>query len=128
MEDKFQILDAEQGDIIIAFDTANFRLSQLVSAMSTLLMKDNQQLLDKELKNIGCVPLPYVENNNDWINKGISCEILKPSENWQEGKARIKVTLEFCPNEPEIKKTPEIKEPESPLDDLRRKINEATTS
>ncbi|MGM3305572.1 KGK domain-containing protein [Anabaena sp. WFMT] len=33
----------------------------------------------------------------------------------------MKISLEFCPNKPEIK------EPESPLEDLRRMINDATS-
>ncbi|MBO1065034.1 MULTISPECIES: KGK domain-containing protein [Nostocales] len=40
--------------------------------------------------------------------------MLQPGKNWQKGKLRIKVTLQFCPDEPEIE---EIKEPESPLDE-----------
>jgi hypothetical protein len=51
-----------------------------------------------------------VKNPDDWINNGVDCQILKPSKNWQKGKLRMKVSLEFCPDEPE-----------SPLDDLRRR-------
>jgi hypothetical protein len=125
MEENFQVLDSEQGDVVITFDGCNYRLSQLISAMSKLLVKDDQQELDKELKNIGCTALPGVEDINNWTNNGVKCEVLKPGKNWQKGKGRIKVSIEFCPDEPEIV---EIKEPESPLDDLRRKINDATTS
>ena len=47
-----------------------------------------------------------------WFNEGEDCEILKASSlGWQKGKIRIKVTLEFIPNEPEPI--------ESPLDDIR---------
>jgi hypothetical protein len=49
---------------------------------------------------------------------GVDCKILKAGSNgWQEGKLRLKVTLEFCPNEPEVTK------PESPLDDIRQEMN-----
>jgi hypothetical protein len=43
------------------------------------------------------------------------------SKNWQKGKLRMKVSLEFCPDEPEIK------EPESLLQEIERKLNEATS-
>ncbi|MFM7406847.1 MAG: KGK domain-containing protein [Cuspidothrix sp.] len=62
--------------------------------------------------------LPSIGDSKNWINKGVNYHILKPSKNWQSGKFRIKVTLEFCSDEPEVK------EPESPLDDLRRKTNQ----
>ena len=30
---------------------------------------------------------------------GLECEVLKPGSNWQKGK--VKLCLEFCPDEPE---------------------------
>ncbi len=59
---------------------------------------------------------------------GVKGEVLKyGSKGWQKGKLRI--TIEFCPDEPEVEETPgsnqpETSQPESPLDDLRRMINE----
>jgi hypothetical protein len=51
------------------------------------------------------------------------------AQGWKKGKMRIKlnVTIEFCPDEPEVKEIPENNEsetsqPESPLDDLRRQL------
>ena len=61
------------------------------------------------------------EVNSYWFDEGKDCEILRIGSNgWQKGKLRIKVSLEFCPDEPEIS------EPESPLDDLRQMINQET--
>lgn len=57
---------------------------------------------------------------SDWFDKGVNCEILKIcSQGWQKGKLRIniQVSLEFCSDEPEIQ------QPESPLDDLRKTLN-----
>ncbi|ACB52473.1 hypothetical protein cce_3125 [Crocosphaera subtropica ATCC 51142] len=39
------------------------------------------------------------------------------SNSWKKGKIRLKVSLEFIPDEPKIK------EIESPLDDIRQSIN-----
>ncbi|OKH33930.1 hypothetical protein NIES2119_21795 [[Phormidium ambiguum] IAM M-71] len=67
-----------------------------------------------------------------WFYTGIDCERLKPgTKNWQKGKVRIRVSLEFCPDEPEIEEEflsnqLEVDPPESPLDDLRRMMNENT--
>ena len=61
-------------------------------------------------------------SNGDWFHKGKECEILKlGSTGWQKGKVRLKVIVEFCPDEPELS------EPESPLDSLRQKLIESQT-
>ncbi|MCL1465424.1 KGK domain-containing protein [Argonema galeatum] len=58
-------------------------------------------------------------------NSSIGCEILRVgSPGWQKGKIQLKITLEFIPDEPEIEEPVATSQPESPLDDLRRMINE----
>ncbi|MEA5497528.1 KGK domain-containing protein [Limnoraphis robusta Tam1] len=60
--------------------------------------------------------------NAEWFNNGKECEILKlGSKGWQKGKVRLKIIVEFCPDEPEVS------EPESPLDSLRQKLMESET-
>ncbi len=62
------------------------------------------------------------------FGEGIAGQVLKfDSQGWQKGKIRVKITVEFCPDEPEVEETPEsnqleISPPESPLDDLRRQL------
>jgi hypothetical protein len=54
--------------------------------------------------------------------EGRDCEILKiDAKGWQKGKLRIRVSVDFIPDEAEIS------QPESPLDDLRQKLNETTS-
>ncbi|HEY9876691.1 MAG TPA: KGK domain-containing protein [Candidatus Obscuribacterales bacterium] len=75
-----------------------------------------------------------VQLNNDAKNElffeGTDCEVLRlGAKKWEKGKARIKITVEFCPDEPELEETPETNQPEanqpeSPLDDIRRMINQ----
>ncbi|MGL5806097.1 MAG: KGK domain-containing protein [Xenococcaceae cyanobacterium] len=56
---------------------------------------------------------------DSWFTNGVCCKILRAGSNgWQEGKLRLKVTLEFCPDEPEVN------QPESPLDDIRQSIEQ----
>jgi len=58
-------------------------------------------------------------NLKDAFGNGLDGEVLKiGAKGWQKGKLRIKVSLEFYPDEPEIS------EPESPLDDIRQMINQ----
>lgn len=122
MDDKFEVFDLEDGDIVIDFDGHILKLSQLDLALSNLIL-DNGHLhqLNSRLDSIKSRRLPSIENSENWLTNGVECQILKPSQNWQSGKFRIKVSLEFCPDEPEIK------EPESPLDDLRRQINDLSS-
>ncbi len=50
------------------------------------------------------------------------------SKSWKDGKLKFSLGIEFyaAGEIEEIKETPEVKEPESPLYDLRPKINDAT--
>ena len=62
------------------------------------------------------------ENDNykpraKWIDEGLECEVLNLGANqWKKGKVRIKISFEFCPDEPKIS------EYESPLDEIRREM------
>lgn len=58
---------------------------------------------------IGQLQMPEVapENLAGWFGEGIDCEILKPgAKGWEKGKVKlhINVTIEFCPDKPEIEK------------------------
>ena len=60
--------------------------------------------------------------NGEWFHNGKECEILKlGSTGWQKGKVRLKVIVEFCPDEAELS------EPKSQLDDWRQKLIESQT-
>jgi hypothetical protein len=120
MEEKFQVIDSEQGDVVIDFGNKTFKLSLLVSLMTEIILNKKLEELNNKLRDHGSGKLPSYDESS----AGVDCQILKPSKNWQKGKVRIKVTLEFCPDEPEIE---EIKEPESPLMEIQRKLNEATS-
>ena len=45
-----------------------------------------------------------------WCIKGVPCEILTPNQGWKKGK--VKITLQFCPDEIE-----------SPLDTIRQEMD-----
>ena len=45
-----------------------------------------------------------------WCVKGVPCEVLSPNQSWRKGK--VKISLEFIPDEVE-----------SPLDSVREEIN-----
>ncbi len=61
----------------------------------------------------------YAKESFYWFKQGVDCRILKAGSNgWQKGKLKLKVTIEFIPDEPEIS------DYESPLDDIRREIQQ----
>ena len=52
-----------------------------------------------------------------WIEEGVNCERLSPGDpQWKKGKVRVSVVVEFLPYEPES--------PESPLDEIRREMQQ----
>lgn len=45
----------------------------------------------------------WVTRRKRWIEEGIDCEILNLGDkNWKKGKVKIKITVEFCSDEPEL--------------------------
>jgi hypothetical protein len=51
-----------------------------------------------------------------WLTDGVDCELLKlAASKWRQGKIRFKLSLEFCPDQPDS--------PESPLDELRMTLS-----
>ena len=66
----------------------------------------------------------WTEDKEQWFREGLDCKILKPgAKSWRRGKIRL--TLEFTPEELEIPETAESSELQaskasSPLDDMRQ--------
>ncbi|WYL97602.2 MAG: KGK domain-containing protein [Gloeotrichia echinulata IR180] len=132
MEDGFKLLDYNDNDVVLFKDKA-FKIGKVQKAIKDVFLGKFSDEISDSLSSHGVEIYPegklvgksFYKNNTSWFNPGIECEILKiGSEGWRRGKFRLKVTLEFCPDEPEILQTPEIAAPESPLEDLRRQINE----
>lgn len=63
--------------------------------------------------------------SNWWVAPGTDCEILKiGSKGWKKGKVKLKIIIEFYPDEPEIEKLPtsdkqRLNQAEPSLDDIR---------
>ncbi len=134
MEDQFSLQDCNDDDILSFGDDiykmGKFRKAVLQSFGNTLGSQLSQQLSHYGVKINGKILTPQGVNNpyERWFDKGMNCEILNLGSNgWQKGKVRIKVSVEFYIEEPEVPKTTasnEIIPPESPLDDLRQMMNQ----
>jgi len=128
-------LENSSDDEVLAFGSLLCKLGRFKQVINRALAINFSKIINDEFKleglevkvikaigrdSYGKIKYSWVQP--DWFNADVNCETLKiGAKGWQKGKFRIKITLEFCPDEPEIT------EPESPLDDLRRKINEGNS-
>lgn len=136
MEDKFDFHNCGNDDAL-SFGNAMLKIETLKKTVNKVLPENGlgqtlNQFLSQQALNID-VPLTTDQTRRlyeNWFGEGIDCEILKVgAQGWKKGKMKLKlnVTIEFCPDEPDVKETPENNEsetskPESPLDDLRRQL------
>ena len=136
MEDKFDFHNCGNEDAL-SFGNAMLKVEKLKETVNRVLPENGlgqtlNQFLSQQALNID-VPLTTDQTRRlyeNWFGEGIDCEILRVGANgWKKGKMKLKlnVTIEFCPDEPEMEETPENNEsetskPESPLDDLRRQL------
>ncbi len=128
MENNITLQNCSDNDVI-SFEDETYKLSSLkhkVIAVLTGWVAENF-VDDLESRGVKCAAINKSESelefsNGEWFHNGKECEILKlGSTGWTKGKVRLKVIVEFCPDEPEVS------EPESPLDDLRQKLLESQT-
>ncbi|WOB44351.1 hypothetical protein HNI00_15275 [Thermoleptolyngbya oregonensis NK1-22] len=75
-----------------------------------------------EKKRIQTFVAPSREVDTCWFGEGIACEVLKLGESqWRTGKIRIRVSVEFCPDELQANDVEhEDIESSFPLDEIRR--------
>lgn len=109
-----------------AVRSETIRVRSSIETIGCFLQKIQQALISsqqafreaiKSELNIDSYNTPY-----NWFDQGVDCEILKlGSSNWQKGKLKIRVSIEFSSEE----ETSEQRESqdfqsESPLDEIRR--------
>jgi KGK domain len=120
--------NSDDEDTVLSFPWSMFKLSNFINSVHNALQDSGLDTLKNQLKNRGGIS----GDCNQWYRQGVDCELLKPgTKGWKKGKLRIKISLEFSPDEPEIDEIPvnqqiNITQPESPLDDIRRTMNQNT--
>ncbi len=114
MGNKFEYL---RNDEVISVEEKLHRNQSHIIKSTTLQVGELMQKLSE-----------IISSKENWIFNGFDCKVLRlGSGAWVKGK--IKLALEFYPDEQEVSQTPEKKlsknsESESPLDDLREKFNQ----
>ena len=136
MENKFDFHNCGNEDAL-SFGNAMLKVEKLKETVNNVLPEyELGRTLDHLLSqqqlsiDVGLTTdrTRYLYEN--WFGEGIDCEILRVGAlGWKKGKIKLKlnVTIEFCPDEPQLEETPEnnnseTSKPESPLDDLRRQL------
>jgi hypothetical protein len=119
MEYNYYLQNSTNDDVIQVYDTI-YRIGQFKTGIQLSFIDESKVL--PSLYSVLYDKKIYLETTSqlkNLLNEGADAEVLKiGAKGWQKGKLRVRVTLEFEPEEPEIN------EPESPLDDLRRMMNE----
>jgi hypothetical protein len=115
MEENSYLSDCGDDDVL-AFTTNLVKVGKFRNIVK-LAFNDSHQIpgtLAELLRNNGV----YI-STKDAFENGLDGEVLKiGAKGWRKGKLKIRVSVEFYPDEPEIS------EPESPLDDIRQMMNQ----
>lgn len=118
---NFQYLEHENSNAVVSFDNGTtFKVSKFIENLNTFFSQSILNELSEKLKQTGLGTPPAYRGA--W-NTGVNAEILEPkSGKWQKGKVRMRIVLEFCPDEPEETKTDNTQQNTSSLDDIRQAI------
>lgn len=117
MEENFNLENFSDNDAF-SFSSGMYKGQTIREKIEQFFLKECAENLYNRLQNAGVNINPGVVNKiriySNWFEQGIDCEVLKiASPDWQKGKLRIKITIEFEPDEIE-----------SPLDPIRKEITQ----
>jgi histidyl-tRNA synthetase len=122
IEDNFYLNGCCDNDVI-SLSSKVYKVETFKEAINDFLEAQETDSASKNL-SIKLNERGILTNRNEifaLINKGTESEILKAATNsngWQKGRLKLKVVIEFIPDEPEI---PEY---QSPLDEIRREMQQ----
>jgi KGK domain len=96
---NFQYLEYEDSNAVVSFNNGTtFKVSKFMEQLNTFFSHSILKDLSEKLKQAGLGTPP--EHRYAW-NQGVNAEILEPqSGEWKKGTVRMRVILEFCPDEP----------------------------
>jgi hypothetical protein len=126
MNNSFQELNAQSldKDAALAFSKSMFKVGEFSTKVKEAFHPHGHNVLVNTLASRGGIP----SDDRAWFDQGIDCEILRPdAKGWRKGKLRIRIALEFCPDEPEeVIGNDELlnSKSEGSLDDIRQMISE----
>lgn len=126
MENSFNSIDCDDDDVL-EIGEYTYKVNKLKQALKLASnASDNlpSQLHNELNRHKVIIQQPL---SKTWFNEGIDCQILNlGSPTWKKGKVKFNLSIEFYIEE-DMETTNNDIDPnkaESPLDDLRRMINE----
>lgn len=139
MADGFKVLQCNDDDVL-SFAQHTFKVGNFIDRWSKEFQRREAGSQISQLSSMAIGEMQIKSGEITWKSpiNGIDCEFLRlGTTSWQKGKLRFQVGVEVVPNERELEKkvkvkvsfefcpdVPEISQPESPLDDIRRMINQ----
>jgi hypothetical protein len=108
LESIIALKEKSPGSILIndPMVKAQWLLDKLIC--QTLAINELEQLTDN-----------YYKDRKKWIEEGLDCELLNLGDSqWKKGKVRVKMSVEFIPDEPESS------DYQSPLDEIRQEMQQ----
>ena len=131
MENKFVSLYGDQNkeEIVISSPFCLFKSGDFTTIATKAFRANCFNKIQNDLISQGKGSISPL-SNKEWSSltkEGIDGEILgATTKGWKKGKVRIRVILEFCPEDLEDLDNDETfaTQPKSPLDDIRRTIVE----
>lgn len=92
MQDKFETIQCSSAVIALKYRQQNWAEPH-----------DPMFRADELCQKVAATVIAHTEFRHRWFIHGIECELLElGATKWRKGKVRIKVSLEFCPDESEI--------------------------
>ena len=117
-------------DDVLELDNNMIKLSKLKADLKLISsFNQNSDALIAIAKYVKLPPLSKEDVRKLFNDDGVDANVLRiGSQGWKKGKIKLKVVLEFCPDEPEIEEITqsndaEINQTSSPLDDIRQMMN-----
>ena len=119
---NFKHLEHEDSNAVVSFSNGTtFKLDKLVQQLNVFFRESVLDNLSDKFNKFNLGTPPY-SKSHIWNIHGVDAEILEPkSGEWKKGTVRMRVILEFCPDEQEEIKGDSIQSANS-LDDIRQAI------
>ena len=122
-KNNFKIIEHEDSQAVVSFTNGTtYKISKLMMQINRFFRESVLANIQGRLKEIG-LGIPPNNKYSMWNIDGVEAEILEPElGKWQKGKVRMRVILEFCPEQPEEIKNDIPQDNDNLLDDIRNQM------